>query len=203
MSENAVTRSAGWRGLKEQWRRNLRLQAGVAAIVGLVWLWACLVGLDEAQRLREQAAADAESALQLRPLLGQTQWPARADEAQRLLAAARELQWPATSAGAAEAKLQDELRSWAGKAGVTVVELSILPGTGGEAAQAPGGAAVRARLVTDLNRNALMALLAQFQGAQPMVMVDSLKLRPSQNPARAEIELRLQMRPATPEGAPS
>lgn len=203
MPDNASTRSASWSALKDQWRRNLRLQAGVAVIVGLVWLWACLVGLDEAQHLREQAAADTEAALQLRPLLGQTQWPARADEAQRLLAAARELQWPATSGGAAEAKLQDELRSWAGKAGVNVVELSILAGSGGEAAQAPGGAAVRARLVTDLNRNALMALLAQLQGAQPMVIVDALKLRPSQAPARAEIELRIQMKPAAPEGAPA
>lgn len=192
-----------WAALKEQWRRNPRLQAGFALIIGLVWLWGCLVVLDEAELLRVQAAADTEATQQLRPILSQTQWPARADEIQRLLAAARELQWTATSPGAAEAKLQDELKAWTAKAGLTVVELSILPGANADAAQTPAGAAVRARLVTDLNRNALMALLAQLQGAQPMVMVDSIKLRPAQNPSRAEVELRVQTRTAPAEGAAS
>ncbi|WP_422012267.1 GspMb/PilO family protein [Roseateles sp.] len=186
--------AAVWATLKLQWQGNLRLQIGTAAIAWLVWLWACLVVLDQAKLLSAQAAADVEAAAQLRPALSQTEWPARADEMQRLLESARALQWTATSTGAAEAKLQDDLRAWATKAGLNVIELSVLPGAAVDAARGAAGASVRARLVTDLNRNALMAFLAQLQGAQPVVIVDTLKLRPAQTPARAELELRVQVR---------
>lgn len=193
-----------WAGLLQQWRGNVRLQAGGVAIVGIVWLWACLVGLDAVKLIDAEAAADREAALQLQPLLGQTEWPARAAEARRLLGAARELQWTATSTGAAEARLQDELRSVASKAGLNVIDLSVLPGANADAAQGPAGAAVRVRLVTDMNRNALMALLAELQGSKPMVIVDAIKLRPGPvASARAEMEIRVQMRVQAAEGAGS
>ncbi|WP_457325872.1 GspMb/PilO family protein [Roseateles sp. P5_E11] len=178
---------------RQQWRANVRLRFGVAVIAGVVWLWALLVLMDAAKAFRGEAEAARQQADQWRPLIGQTAWPARVDEARSEMDAARSLQWAAASTGAAEARLQDYLRSLAEKGGLNVVELTILQGAA-EAASSAAGGVLRARLVTDLNRPALMALLAELQGAQPMVIVDVIKLRPAQVPARAELELRAQMR---------
>lgn len=183
--------------IRAQWRANPRLRIGVAAIIGTLWLWALLVCMDEAKLMRGQVASLQAEVDQLQPLVSQVQWRGRTQEARSLLDAARELQWVANSVGAGEAKLQDVLRDLCSKAGLSIVDLSIVQGGGSPAASGvafESGVPLRARLATEFNRQALLALLSELQGMKPMVMVDVVKLRPNAVPSRAELEIRVQMR---------
>lgn len=191
---NLMSSRAALAELRSQWRGSVRLRVGVAAIAGIVWLWMVLVVLDEAKALRDQAHAARTDLEQLRPLAAGAQWRARAEEARSLLEAARELQWVAASSGAAEARLQDMLRELCAKAGLAVVDLSVVQGAAAQPGPTAAGGALRARLVTEFNRQALLSLLAELQGMKPLVMVDVVKLRPALVPGRAELEIRVQTR---------
>ncbi|HLO96374.1 MAG TPA: hypothetical protein VK195_18855, partial [Burkholderiaceae bacterium] len=117
MSSRPDTPAGGAAGIVQEWRSNARLRAGVAVIAGIVALWLLLLAHDQAALWKQEALDLQAQAEQLRPFKGQSQWGLRADDAGKLIEAARELQWVAPSAGAAEARLQDALRAWCEKLG--------------------------------------------------------------------------------------
>lgn len=189
----------GLQGLVQEWRANARLRAGVALIAAILVFWLLLLAHDQATLWKQQALDLQSQAEQLRPYKGQTQWGRRADEAGQLLELARELQWEAPSMGAAEARLQDALRAWTEKLGIRVLELAVLPANVAQAASAPAvadaqGQPLRLRLAVEFNRQSFMVLLAELQGAAPMLLVEHLQIKTAAQPARAELELRAQVR---------
>ncbi|HLO96049.1 MAG TPA: hypothetical protein VK195_17225, partial [Burkholderiaceae bacterium] len=82
--------------------------------------------------------------------------------------------------------------------GITVLELAVLPSNGPQAASEPAAAVqgmpLRARLVVEFNRQSFMVLLGELQGAVPMLLLERLQIKPGLTPARAELELRAQVR---------
>jgi len=174
---------------RSEWRANTRLRWGVWAILAIFWLWLSLLAQDQATAWRGEADEARAELQRLRPLQsGGAIWTQRAEDARKHLEAARSMLWSGSSQGLVEAALQDTLRAWAEKSGLPVRELSIM-GAGERARSQP---AVRARLVVDMNnRLALMGLLAELGRSPKLMLVDSLRLRPLAQPARAELEVRV------------
>ncbi len=195
--ERPAGAAQGLEGLLQEWRGNARLRAGVATIAAIVAFWLLLLAHDQAALWRQEAADLQAQAEQLRPYKGQTQWSRRAEDAAKLADVARELQWVAPSLGAAEARLQDALRAWAEKMGLNVLELAVLPSNAPQAASGVApvqGVPLRVRMAVEFNRQSFMVLLGELQGAVPMLLVERLQIKPAIIPARAELELRAQVR---------
>jgi len=174
---------------RSEWRANTRLRWGVWAILAIFWLWLSLLAQDQATAWRGEADEARAELQRLRPVQsGGAIWTQRAEDARKHLEAARSMLWSGSSQGLVEAALQDTLRAWAEKSGLPVRELAIM-GAGERARSQP---AVRARLVVDMNnRLALMGLLAELGRSPKLMLVDSLRLRPLAQPARAELEVRV------------
>lgn len=175
---------------RSEWRANARLRWGVWIILGIFWLWLALLAQDQAAAWRSEAEEARAELQRLRPLQkGGAIWTQRAEEARKHLEAARSMLWAGSSQGLVEAALQDNLRAWADKAGLPVRELAIVSAGERKVGSQP---AIRARLVLDANnRLALMGLLAELGRSPKLMMVDSLRLRPMAQPARAELEVRV------------
>jgi len=176
---------------RSEWRANTRLRWGVWAILAIFWLWLALLAQDQATAWRGEADEARAELQRLRPLQsGGAIWIQRAEDGRKHLEAARSMLWSGSSQGLVEAALQDTLRAWAEKSGLPVRELAIVGAGERKAGSQP---AVRARLVVDMNSNrlALMGLLAELGRSPKLMLVDSLRLRPLAQPARAELEVRV------------
>lgn len=183
--------------LLTEWRSNARLRVGVVLIGVIIVFWLLLLAHDHAATVSRQGDELRSRAELLRPFKGQTQWARRAEDVVQLTESAKQLQWTAPSAGAAEARLQDYVRALAGKIGLNVVEISMLPSatpTGAAAGSPAQGLALRLRLVVEFNRQSFMVLLSELQGSVPMLMVERMQIKPAAVPPRAELELRAQIR---------
>lgn len=178
--------------MRTEWRSNARLRLGLLVVAAVLWLWLVLLLQDQARAWQADAEATRAEIERLRPLQSATQWPQRAEEARKHLEAARAMMWTAASQGLAEADLQDSLRSWAEKAGLPVRELTV---SASSESGVPGVTVLRARLVVDMNRIGLMGLLSELGRSPRLMLVDTLRLRPQQQPARAELELKVLFRP--------
>lgn len=178
---------------------NLRLRLALWVMLAIVWVWPLLLLKEHAQAWRTETQALQDEILRYRPLRAGDLWVARAEEAHRHLEAARAMLWAASSQGLAEAELQDTLRSWAGKAGLPIREISVAPVSEGAVVvgQAAGARMLRAKLVVDVpSRLALMGLLAELQRSPKVMVVDTLRFRAQAVPApRAEMEVRVLFRP--------
>jgi hypothetical protein len=194
-------RVEAWR---KEWRSNPRLRLGLLMVLFLLALGGLLSLRDIALGVQAQADAAKQEANRLRPLLAQGAWAQRAEDAEALLKAARELQWVAPSLGAGQARLQDELRAWAEKAGLKVLDVAVLPSTAGvatsaSAVQAARGYPLRIKLTFEFQRQPLMAFLAEVQAASPLVLIDNFSLKAQPQPGRVELELRIQLRIQEPQ----
>lgn len=212
---NSRTMAASWAELRSQWQVNVRLRTGVWVILGILWVYALLLGADAVGALRKGSEALAGEVERLQPLTRANPWPARLDEARQQLAALRSMEWAegeGGDAGLTEAALQDWVRATAAKAGLRVREMSLSrpeavapgPGTGGTASKA-----LRLRMSTEWGRAELMAFLAEVGRSERVVTVERLLLRPGATPPGAEIDLRVSARAAAatetaraPAGAP-
>nr|WP_316640639.1 GspMb/PilO family protein [uncultured Roseateles sp.] len=181
-----------WRQLRAEVAANPRLRLGLYLIAGTLWLWLLLLAQDQAVLWRAEADEAGAELERLKPLQAATQWPQRAEDARKHLEAARAMLWTAPSQGLAEAALQDNLRSWADKAGLPVRELNVSAAPATEAtANVAGLVNLRARMVVDLNRIGLMSLLAEIGRSPKIMVVDTLRMRLVAQPARAELEVRV------------
>lgn len=196
------TLSRSWQGLRSQWQASRVLRWGLVAIGVMLWSEG-LARLDGLTARWQEAAAAARA--DLAGLQGQRReqhWPARAEEARRLLDAQQRLLWRGPSAGLTEAAFQDWLRGMAGKTGVNLVELQLTRApalSGGVAASAPAVAGVtliRAHLVGDLRRVPLLALLNEVGLHERALVLERLVLLT--NPQRPLFELDLRAVAALP-----
>lgn len=170
-----------------QFRDNHRLRIGVAFVA---WILALNALIDWNDRLAAQHAEYRQSLGQLARLTpGQPLevWNRRATDGAQSLDEARGLLWRNTSAGLAQAQVQDWLgdalrRVAAQGAGARVAE----PDTGA-ARPAPGASApasgrtlrpLRARIEFNTDPAVMLALLAALNDAEHRIGVDALSVRP-------------------------
>lgn len=187
----------GWRG---QLAGHARLRLGLAAIVAILWVYGLLLAGEHATLMRADLQNARAELRRLEAAGRERDWPARADDARRHLAAMQGLVWTENDLGLAEAALQDWLRATATKAGLGVRELAVVRAAadGVRAPVAPAAASalsgpqvLKARLVADFNRIALLGLLDELQRHERAIVVDHLVLRTWAQPPTLELDLRV------------
>lgn len=114
------------RALREELRRNPRLQAGGLVIVLLILGWLFLVAGDWRNEKIETLKQTQQRLLQVRELARQQSWVERADEAGRLAEAMAAELPPAASPGLAQADFQGWLRGLVDSQGGTL-RLEVQP----------------------------------------------------------------------------
>ena len=187
-----------WAAVRAQLLASARLRIGLLAILALLWSYALLAGLD-ADEARQRGLASQQDALdRVRSLQLERDWPMRANDAQQHVTALRSLLWPETDRGLAEAAFQDWVRATASRSGLFMRELVLTPAVlQSTPGAAPAPLAVRARLVAEFNRPAVMAFLAELESGERRVLVDRMLLRLHTQPATAELDLRIHLSPQT------
>lgn len=188
-----------WSALRGQWSTQRRLRWGVLFIAGLLWIQGLLVLGDRVQVLRQDAESLREDIQRLQTQASNKVWPGRADDARQQVAALRSMLWQEGDIGLAEAAAQDRVRALATKYGLGVRELAVAraaapvagPSAASAAQRVAGAQPVRLRLTVDLNRLALMGLLAELAQHEQVIVVERLFLRTASQPPTAELDLRM------------
>ena len=106
-------------------RDNPRLRWGVAAIVGIFWLYAILLLQEALQDESQQYRAAAQNITRLRASLAQPEWVARATAAQALAVQLEARLWQAPTSGLAQAAFQDWIKTALAKAAVTNPQVTV------------------------------------------------------------------------------
>lgn len=194
----------GLESLRGQWASNVRLRLGLLFIVAILWAYGLLVGADFLTDRQKLLASLSEQAARLAPVAREQQWPARADEAKRQLAALQAMVWVESDLGLAEARFQDWLRATAGSSGLVLRDLTlarVAAATAGTAIAAPSASdasraiaapqVITVRLMAELKREALLGFLSELSRSDRAVVVDRLMLRMATQPPVAEIDLRI------------
>ncbi len=184
--------------LRGQLAASARLRFGLMAIVAIVWIYGLLLAADEVTALEKQLVALNEQAARLKQLTSDREWPARADESASQLAALKAMVWVDSDLGVVEATFQDWARATANAAGLRLRELVVsrpanaaAPAASSGNAPGDGPQVIKARLVTDLDRAALLGFLSEAANLDRAVVVDHLLLRTWTQPPSAEIDLRI------------
>lgn len=179
--------------LRSELTVNTRLRVGLLLIGGILWIYLLLLASDEAIRVRASTQSLREELGRILPLAKERGWPERESDAQQQLEALRAMLWVESDLGLVEARFQDWLRALAGKAGLSVRELMVVRGAAADAKPTePGQAtAIKARLLVDMNRLPLMALLSELGRHEHIVVVDRLAIHLNSQPSLAELDLRI------------
>lgn len=192
-------------------RSNPRLRIGLALIAAIFGLYALLDLRDSNAALGEQYAQVAAQLARLGSHQKQTQWPARAEEAQAALAKAEARLWSNSSIGLAQAQLQEWLSQQltdakAVRFGVKVAETETGYSAANNAGKSDAAPAdlQRVRATIDFNTDQLVlnTVLARLASAEHQIIIETLLVRPP--PQRTEITVSAwyTLRPATAEAAP-
>lgn len=183
---------AAWADLQAQWGANARLRMGLMAVVAILWGYGLLLMSDQTTALRGATESLGAELARVQPLAKERGWPQRADDARQQLTAVQGMQWTESDLGLVEARFQDWLRSTAVKTGLTVRDLAVLRAPS-SAASGPGAAAqtIKARVLADHNRIALLGFLAELGRNEQVVVVDRMALRLASQPALVEFDLRI------------
>lgn len=171
------------------------LRLGLLVIVAIVWIYGLLWTSDHVAVRQKELLALNEQAARLAPLARDRQWPTRADEARRVLAALQAMVWVESDPGLAEAAFQDWVRATASRAGLGVRELTVArpaaPAASASNGVGAGVQVIKMRLVAEFNRTALLGFLSEAAGNDRAVVVDRLLVRTWTQPPTAEIDLRV------------
>ncbi len=199
-----------------QWQTSARLRWGVRVVLGILCVHLLLTALDDADQKRDALQAARQEGGRLAVMGQEGDWAARAQAAQKQLLAYRSMAWSATDPALGEAALQDWLRKVTAGLGLVVRDLQVarVPPPGataavasaneGPAARVPAQAvAMRAKLIVDLKRSAVLALLAELQRNEQSLLVERLIWRGSAVPPQVEIQLRALAGPSAPADAPA
>ncbi len=192
----------GFEVLRGQWAGNVRLRLGLMSIVVILWAYGLLVGADFLTDRHKLLASLSEQAARLAPVAREQQWPVRAEEAKRQLAALQAMVWVESDLGLAEARFQDWLRATANTSGMVLRDLTLARVAAAGATPAVPSApesgrvgtapqVITARLMADLKREAMLAFLSELARSDRAVVVDRLMLRMATQPPTAEIDLRI------------
>lgn len=181
------------KALRSELAGNARLRVGLLLIGGILWIYLLLLASDEVVRVRASTQSLREELSRILPLAKERAWPERESDAQQQLEALRAMLWAESDLGLVEARFQDWLRALAGKAGLNVRELTVVRGAAAEAKPAePGQAiAIKARMLVDMSRLPLMALLSELGRHERIVVVDRLAIHLNSQPSLVELDLRI------------
>jgi hypothetical protein len=195
--------SSGSRALdaaRSEWRANPRLRWGAFAVVAILWIYGLLLVSDQIGVAQQRLVDMQTENHRLRALARQTDWSSRADEARRQLDALEPMLWTARSRGVAEAALLDLLRDLAARTRLPLRELQLVgvgssptaTTTGPADARLPAGVRVlRANLVVDYDRLAVLALLAELARSERVVLVERVAMRTVGSAPRVELDVRV------------
>ena len=181
-----------------QLRQNVRLQFGLWIVLGLAWLYGLLLLRDEARVAAMDQLTASKSVARLVAQSNQTEWIARAEQAQTRLVERENRLWREATIGLAQATFQDWLNQAAqqsnlARATVTVAaqeESQIEKNSGIKTT--PGVNAdswkVSAKVSFDFTPKALYAMLGRIENHEKQIIVEALVVRGPPTP-RAEIVL--------------
>jgi hypothetical protein len=187
-----------------QWQASARLRWGVRLVLGIVAVHLMLSTLDAVDQKREALKAARLEGARLSAMGQEGDWAARAQQAQDQLVAFRSMAWSASDPALGEAALQDWLRKVTSGLGLAVRDLQVTraalspaatPGGGPQGESTlnrppPQAAAIRAKLIVELKRGAVLALLAELQRNEQSVVVERLVWRGASVPPQVELDLR-------------
>jgi hypothetical protein len=190
-----------WSQLQAQWGASTRLRWGVWTILGILLVHVLLVVQDHVDARSETLKAHKAEGLKLERMSAVKVWAQRSKQAQDQLGAFRSMAWSESDVGLAEAAMRDWLQKLTLGLGLSLKELQVAritePTSGSAATVAsplpmlPSGAvAIRGKLVVDMKRSAVMALLAELQRSERSLVIERLVWRGSATPAQVEIEVR-------------
>ncbi len=185
----------GAREALAQLRSSRVLRWGMTAVVVLLWSEG-LARLDHySQQTLDEARQVRGDVARLQALQRERAWPARLDDARRLLDLQERMLWQAPSAGLAEAALQDWLRSVCAKLSVSVKDLQVSRTVAAASPPAAPSAptavtAMRAHLVGEFRRLPVLGLLQEVSLHERSLVVDRLLLMPTSQPPLFELDLR-------------
>ncbi|RVT88586.1 hypothetical protein [Inhella crocodyli] len=199
-----------------QWQASARLRWGVRLVLGILCVHGLLTVLDDVDQKRSALKAARQEGSRLAVMGQEGDWAARAQQAQEQLLAYRSMAWSGSDPALGEAALQDWLRKVTTGLGLTVRDLQVArvatPSAGAAATPAvpadglvarvpPQTTAMRAKLIVDLKRSAVMALLAELQRNEQSLLVERLVWRGSAVPPQVELQLRALAGPSAPTAA--
>lgn len=189
-----------WGQLREQWRESRLVRTGVWLATALLAIYLLLAGFDAVDRMVERNQTRATELARMKALAKETDWPQRGREAVGLKAAYDTTVWMDPDIALTEANLQDWLRNVTQRLGLKVREITLVraePGTSSASKLPEGYVEVRARLSVELQRTALFTLLAEMATQERRIVVDRLVIKSQNQPATAEIDVRIVARPGT------
>lgn len=123
-----------------------------------------------------------------------TEWPARADDAEQLVADLEKRLWPGDTPGLAEAGFERWIRRTFEEYGVQVRQVQLTRGPALEdrsdfaTTNLPSIQRIRAKVISPLDEAALVNFLSESANHQAWVIVEQLIVRPGRN-ARLEMDL--------------
>lgn len=202
-----------WQQARSQWQTQPRVRAGLWLVLALALAQGLLLLLDrvDAQQAELQRLRGEEQRLLAVP--SAQAWGERAGQAAQTVVAYTGMAWAEADVGLSEAALQDWLRTVSARLGLNVRELRVVraqatagasagPGTTAVPSLPAGHVLLRARLVADLQRTPLLALLAECARSERSIVVERLVWRGAGQPPLVEIELRALAREAQPGDRP-
>lgn len=183
-----------WAQTRSQWQSNVRLRGLAWCVLALLLLQVVLLAQDHADESRKALQVLRTEHQRLRAVPSATAWGQRAEDAAQVLAAYEGMAWAEPDLGLSEAAVQDGLRTLCARLGLPLRELSVgrvqSLGEGRTVSLPPGHQLLRARLVVELKRSAVMALLAELSRGERALVVERLVWRAAGQPATVELELR-------------
>jgi hypothetical protein len=183
---------------RDDLRSNLRLRAGLAVVVALLWLLGLLELSDRLDAARKERSRLSEEVVRLRLVRSEQQWPQLRDQAQARLADYRSLAWREESEGRMQAMLQDWLREQLATAGVQPRELSVAvlparsvaPAEANRKSELPADMRIaRARLSFEFKPDTLHQFLARLPASLRWIWVTRMTV---ENDSRRLVELELE-----------
>ncbi len=183
---------------RDELRGNVRLRAGLAIVVALLWLLGLLEMLDLLDAARKDRSRLNDEVAELRLVGGEQRWPVLRDQAQERLADYRSLAWREESEGRMQAMLQDWLREQLAAVGVQPRDLSVTvlparsvtPAQRNRKSELPADMRIaRARVSFDFKPDTLHQFLAKLPASQRWIWVSRMSV---ENDSRRLVELELE-----------
>ncbi|MCU0918928.1 MAG: hypothetical protein MUF16_01100 [Burkholderiaceae bacterium] len=186
---------SGW---LDELRSKPRLRAGLALVLGLLWLLGLLELSDALDAARMERARLSDEVARLREVGAEPRWPAMRDQTEARLADHRALAWREESEGRMQAMLQDWLREQLAAVGVQPRELvvtvlparTVSPAANGRKVELPADMRIaRARLSFDFKPDALHQVLARLPASRRWIWVSRMAV---DNDSQRVVELELE-----------
>lgn len=176
-------------------RDNARLRWGLAAIIGILWLYGVLILRDAVQLKSQEHTNVARSLARLRAELTQPEWVDRVAPAKALAVQLESRLWQAPTSGLAQAAFQEWINSTIAQSGAKNAQIANVAIEEGEgepnAAKSPlpnGLRKVSAKVRFDFAAPTLLNVLNLIESNEKLTTVSSLVVR-RDPPASVELDV--------------